>query len=94
MLIDKVKDVTNLVVINTPDVIKNKTTLLEVCDYASESGLSFFVFMVHPTVWNFNYNPITWVIEAKIRYGNLFLGYYLYDEPGGDQLDKREVQSI
>ncbi len=87
-LIDKAKDITNLVVINTPDIIKNKTTLLEVCDYARDAGLSFFVFMVHPTVWNFDYNPITWVTEAKARYGTLFLGYYLWDEPGGNQLDR------
>ena len=36
-LIDKIKGVTNLVVINNPDVIKNKTTLVEVCDYAKKS---------------------------------------------------------
>ena len=87
-LIDKVKDLSNLVVINNPEVIRNKTSLLEVCDYASNAGLSFFVFMVHPTVWNFDYNPVTWIMEAKARYANLFLGYYLYDEPGGNQLDR------
>jgi hypothetical protein len=87
-LINKVKDLTNLVVINNPEVIRNKTTLLEVCDYAKDAGLSFFVYMVHPTIWNFDYNPITWVTEAKARYGSLFLGYYLYDEPGGNQLDR------
>jgi hypothetical protein len=87
-LIDKIKNTANLVVINTPDVIRNKTSLKIVCDYASDAGLSFFIFMVHPTIWNFDYNPITWVNEAKAEYGTLFLGYYLYDEPGGNQLDR------
>jgi hypothetical protein len=93
-LIDKVKGITNLVIINTPDVIRNKTTLEEVCDYAKNAGLSFFVFMVHPSVWNFDYNPVTWIDEAKSRYGSLFQGYYLWDEPGGNQLDKGKFRQF
>ncbi len=87
-LIDKVKDFTNLLVILNPEIVKNKTTITEVCDHAHESGLSFFVHMSHPSYWNFNYNPFEWYNEAKEKYGNNFLGYYLYDEPGGNQLDR------
>jgi len=88
ILIDKTKDFTNLLIINNPDVIRNETSLKEVCDYAERAGLSFFVFMAHPAFWQFNYNPFEWIKEAKTGYGDYFLGVYLYDEPGGNQLDR------
>ena len=86
-LIDKVKGFTNLLIFNNPDVIRNEASLNEVCNYAQEAGLSFFVSMAHPAFWQFNYNPLEWVPEAKEDYGENFLGIYLYDEPGGNQLD-------
>ena len=86
-LIDKTRDFTNLLVINNPAVIRNKTSLNEVCDHARGAGLAFFVYMAHPAFWQFNYNPLEWVSEAKAEYGKHFLGVYLYDEPGGNQLD-------
>jgi hypothetical protein len=88
-LIDKVKDYTNLITFTNLAVTENKTSLEEVSDYAYQRGMSFFVFMVYPSPFekNFTYNPITWVSEAKSRYGDQFLGYYLWDEPGGNQLD-------
>ena len=67
--------------------MKDKTRLAEVCEYAYKAGLSFFVYMYDPMRGGFNYDPIGWVVEAKEKYGNNFLGYYLYDEPGGNQLD-------
>jgi hypothetical protein len=68
--------------------MKDKDSLVEVCDYAYRGGLSFFVYMYDPIRGGFNYDPVGWVFEAKEKYGNSFLGYYLYDEPGGNQLDK------
>jgi hypothetical protein len=87
-LINKVKDYTNMLVILNPEIVKNKKSINQVCDYAHESGLSFFVHMSHPSYWNFNYNPFDWYYYAKEKYGEKFLGYYLYDEPGGNQLDQ------
>ena len=86
-LIDKVKGITNLLIINNPDVIRNENSLDDVCHYAKEAGQSFFVFMAHPAFWQYNYNPLEWLPEAKEDYGENFLGIYLYDEPGGNQLD-------
>lgn len=86
-LIDRVKGITNLLIINNPDVIRNETSLNEVCHYAYEAGQSFFVFMAHPTYWQYNYDPLEWISESKEIYGDNFLGIYLYDEPGGNQLD-------
>jgi len=86
-LIDRVKGITNLLIINNPDVIRNETSLNEVCHYAREAGQSFFVFMAHPSYWQYNYDPLEWISESKEIYGDNFLGIYLYDEPGGNQLD-------
>ena len=90
LLIDKVKDYTNLITFTNLAVTENKTSLEEVSDYAYARGMSFFVFMVYPSPFaaNFTLNPLTWVLEAKSKYGDLFLGYYLWDEPGGNQLDR------
>jgi hypothetical protein len=88
-LIDKVKDYTNMITFTNLNVTENKTSLEIVSDYAYKSGLSFLAFMVYPSPYNnFTYNPISWVSEAKNKYGDKFLGYYLWDEPGGNQLDR------
>ncbi len=86
--IDKVKDYTNVIAFTNLTVTKNLTTLQEVVDYAYDNGLSFYVQQIYPSSYaNYNYDPFVWVSEAKARYGDKFLGYYLYDEPGGNQLD-------
>lgn len=88
-LIDKVKDYTNMITFTNLNVTENKTSLEMVSDYAYHSGLSFLVFMVYPAPPNnFTYDPISWASEAKSKYGDKFLGYYLWDEPGGNQLDR------
>jgi len=44
--------------------------------------------MTYPTRFeNFTYNPFDWEKTAQTRYGEHFLGFYLYDEPGGNQMD-------
>ena len=90
VLIDKVKSYTNLIVFTNLAVTENLTRLEEVSDYAYERGMNFLVYTIYPSPYaiNFTFNPITWVSEAKNRYGDKFLGYYLWDEPGGNQLDR------
>ncbi len=89
-LIDKVKSYTNLIVLTNLAVNKNLTSLEEVSDYAYQNGMSFLVFMLYPSPYakNFTYNPLTWISEAKSKYGDNFLGFYLWDEPGGNQLNR------
>jgi hypothetical protein len=87
-LIDATKAVVNLIVISNMTTIKNLTMLEEVADNAYREGLNFFVRMTYPTPFEkFSYNPFEWEQTAKVKYGEQFLGYYLYDEPGGNQLD-------
>jgi len=86
-LIDKVKDYTNMLIILNPEIVKNQTSLNEVCDYTHQAGMSFFVHMGHPSYWKYDHNPLEWITYAKDQYGKHFLGIYLYDEPGGNQID-------
>lgn len=85
LLIDKTKDYTNLFVVQSGPISKNETAINIICDYAVDSGLDFIVFFGwfdfdHP--WQ-----IPWLDFAKDRWGDSFLGLYLYDEPGGIQID-------
>jgi hypothetical protein len=90
LLIDKVKGYTNFFVVNSWDLSSNETALDEVCNYTAEAGLKFIVF--------FDYISLTpgmpltpwhgkWVSTAKDKWPEKFLGIYLYDEPGGRQID-------
>ena len=86
LLIDKVKGYTNFFLVDSFDVTTNETALTEVCDYAAKADLNFQVFfswvsrLIYP--WHQN-----WLDMAKIRWGDKFLGVYLFDEPGGNQID-------
>jgi len=85
LLIDKTKDYTNLFVLQSGPISKNETAINIICDYAVESGLDFIVFFGWfdtDHLWQ-----IPWLDFAKERWGSSFLGVYLYDEPGGIQID-------
>ncbi len=86
LLIDKVKGYTNFFLINSWDIAINETALDEVSQYAVDTDMHFMVFfdyisrIIRP--WQ-----QTWLDTAKERFGDKFLGVYLYDEPGGKQIE-------
>jgi hypothetical protein len=80
-LADEVSSYTNLFVIGSRGITHNYTYLNEVCQYLHDKGLSFLVYREHRA-------PRTeWLEAAKEKWGELFLGFYAYDEVGGWQLD-------
>jgi hypothetical protein len=88
LLIDKVKDYTNLFVLQSGTISDNETIITEICDYAVDSGLNIIVnlgvIQTHTRVWTWQF---PWFESAKQRYGDRFLGSYYDDEPAGIQLD-------
>jgi len=88
LLIDKVRGYTNLFVVDSWDLSSNETALTEVCQYAVDANISVMVYFdyvffdVEPWLW---LEP--WFATAKEVWGDQFLGIYLYDEPGGRQID-------
>ena len=82
LLIDKVKNYTNLLVVDSGPVSKNETTLDEICEYAANAKLSIIVYF-----GNLSYPwQLEWMNNAKQKWGDYFLGIYLYDEPAGSLL--------
>jgi hypothetical protein len=89
LLIDKVKDYTNLFVLGSWDININETALNEVCNYAINAGMSIIVYFDFLPFGSFPWLP-TWLETTKERWGEQFLGIYLHDEPGGNQIDTNQ----
>ena len=90
-LVDKVKDYTNLFIVDswTLDTVNetvNGTALTQVCDYAVSKGLNIIVYFAYISHVVYPWQ-IQWVEQAKERYGDKLLGIYFFDEPGGKQID-------
>ena len=86
LLIDRVKNYTNVFVVQSLPISKNEAVLNEICNYAVDSGLYIIVYFR----WFDEYWQACWLDTARQRWGEKFLGVYLYDEPGGLQLDLSE----
>jgi hypothetical protein len=85
-LVDKTRGYTNLLVVGASDLTFNESALSESCDYIADAGMHFIVMFTDIT--KYNYNTSIWAHNFQIKYGDLFLGIYRYDEPGGIQLDQ------
>ncbi|MCJ7722000.1 thermonuclease family protein, partial [Candidatus Bathyarchaeota archaeon] len=90
-LIDKVSPYTNIFVVGSTGITYNPARLDETCQYLYDKGLSFIIYSELP------FRP-QWFEGAKNRWNTQFLGYYVFDEPGGRQLDRshrvvREAQN-
>ncbi len=86
LLVDKVKDYTNLFIVDSYPMSTNETNLNEVCDYAVNKGLNIIVYFNFISHVIYPWQP-TWVDIAKEKWGDKFLGIYIFDEPGGKQID-------
>ena len=94
LLIDKVKGYTNLFIIDSWDISTNETALNDICQYAVNAGLSTMVYFDYVFYeveqWSWLRN---WMETTRQRWGANFLGIYLFDEPGGNQIDTNQWRS-
>jgi hypothetical protein len=82
-LIDKVADYINLFVLQSGLLKDNASAVNIIGDYAVSEGLHFAaMFDVSGPAQN-----AEWIGTAKQRWGEMFVGVYLGDEPGGKMLD-------
>jgi hypothetical protein len=89
-LVDEISNYSNTIVIGSTGITFNVTKLDEVCNYASDRGMYFMIYM-HPNDEKFD-EQRQWVEDAKTRWNQQFLGLYTFDEPGGRQLDDAEYK--
>jgi hypothetical protein len=83
LLIDRVKNFTNLLVIGSGSLQNTPAKLGEICDYAVSSGLKLIVYFSV----NNNSDVVDWFETATHRWNDNLLGIYYGDEPGGKHLD-------
>ncbi|HEX9262613.1 MAG TPA: hypothetical protein VF893_08825 [Candidatus Bathyarchaeia archaeon] len=84
-LLDAISPYTNIFIIGSTGITYNETKLTDLCQYIFDKGLSFIIFtQTHDAP----YLPSRqWTENAKTRWGDRFLGFYVYDEVGGKHLD-------
>ena len=82
-LIDKVANYTNLFVLQSGLLKNDASAVNEIGDYAVSKGLHFAAYF--DVVGNAQ--NAEWIGTAKQRWGGMFVGVYLGDEPGGKMLD-------
>jgi hypothetical protein len=88
--IDKVADYANLIILGSLKVTNDTEKLTRVCDYIYQKGLNFIIYVGFAET---GYTPprgpdADFFTKAKIRWGDKFLGVYLFDEVGGKQVDR------
>jgi parallel beta-helix repeat protein len=88
LLVDKVKNYTNLLVISSTNITQNEPLLNETCDYAFNAGLHLAIYFPQSSYYGSSSPPYIWAMKAKEKYGQYFLGSYVYDEVGGEVLDR------
>ena len=88
-IVDEVKSYTNFFVVGSTGITYNITKLNDVCQYIYDSGLHFGIF-AHPTT---RFNQSQWVSDARQRWGSTFFGLYAFDEFGGSQIDRYQVNN-
>jgi hypothetical protein len=88
LLIDRTKSYTNLFILDSGinAISKNQSAVQEICDYATNAGLSIIVNLGTFTRENWPWQ-IQFFNESTEKYGDKFLGVYYDDEVGGIPLD-------
>jgi hypothetical protein len=88
--IDKVANYVNLIILGSLNVTTDTKTLSRVCDHIYQKGLHFIVYVAFGEGAE-NAPPrgpdATFFVDAAKKYGDKFLGVYMFDEVGGKLMD-------
>lgn len=84
-LIDKVANYTNLFVLQSGELMRDKAAVMEIGDYAVSCGLHFAAFFESGVLYPAK--DASWLEFAQERWGSMFAGAYYGDELGGKVLD-------
>lgn len=94
ILVGKISSYANTIVIGSTGITHNFTKLDDVCEYLYNRGMYFMIY-AHPEN---NSEALAvqrqWVLNAKPKWGDRFLGLYAYDEPAGRQLDNASLKAV
>ncbi|TSA57653.1 hypothetical protein D4R42_01175 [bacterium] len=82
-LMDKVKNYTNLFVLQSGTIQSQPDKINEICDYAVDSNLYFIVYFGSQ---HSNYRN-NWLLTFNNQWNEKFLGVYFGDEPAGKMID-------
>jgi len=94
-LINKVKDYTNLFVLLSGPFMSNTEAMEEIGDYAIASKLNYAISSSARESVGLNRQILSnWLINAKERWGEQFIGIYYNDEPGGNMLDSTRTLNL
>jgi len=94
LLVDEIRPYTNTIVIGSAGITHDMAKLDDICQYVYDRDFYFMIY-AHPIN-----NPDElviqrqWVLDAKPRWGERFLGLYAFDEPGGRQLDNASYRVV
>ena len=83
---DAVQGYANLIIIGSLTVTNDTAKLTRVCDYIYQRGFSFIIYIGYGPVIPKGPDMQFFSTTAK-QWGDKFLGAYIFDEPGGKQLD-------
>jgi len=83
-LIDRVKNYTNLFVLQSGSMQTNINSMNEVCEYAASSGLNIVVYFGSNEYQN---RYVRQFLDGNMSWRNKLVGVYFGDEPGGKMLD-------
>ena len=88
LLIDRVKNYTNLFVLQSGPLMYNLNDTEQICDYAVNSGLNIIVSYSTNSLGNILNSFLS---IAPSRWGSHYLGLYFNDEPAGHVLDSQFI---
>jgi hypothetical protein len=93
-LVDEIRPYTNTLVIGSTGITFDIAKLTDLCQYLYDRDFYFMIYG-HP-IGDPEELVIQkqWVLDAKPRWGEHFLGIYAYDEPGGRQLDNATYKIV